>query len=246
MFHSARTVSATSTHTTTGAHDNGQSQSHSALVEIGTQRHAHVKNVIAASLRKVSRTDDLAAHILCGEPVFSDYWKVKQGAEEKVAAKDPVTGRNIVNRADIAVFLAGHTHLLDVVITHPVAASNPKTATTAGAAAAAAFNAKDTHYNNLFDVPVGKMVPIAFETGGFTHPDTTRFFQRFVKWGLATGNNTQPEWTTSSRTEYAARLRSICVSVSLALARTVANSLIDGSCVLRGRGATLPPGAPGA
>ena len=77
------------------------------------------------------------------------------------------------------------------------------------------------------------------ETGGCIEPRTTAFFKNFVKYGLAawlaTGNNVQPIWDAATRVEYNMRIRSICVNVSLMIARSVADTLIAGSTVLASR-----------
>ena len=108
------------------------------------------------------------------------------------------------------------------------------TAAAAGAAASSAFTAKQNHYSS-FDIPVGKCVPLSFETGGCIEPRTLTFLKDFVKYGLATGNNAQPVWDAATRVEYNARLRSICVTISLMIARSVADTLISGSTVLASR-----------
>ena len=58
------------------------------------------------------------------------------------------------------------------------------------------------------------------------------FFKAFVKYGLASGAETQPAWDAPTRIEYNTRLSSICVHVSLAIARSVADTLLANESVL--------------
>ena len=111
-----------------------------------------------------------------------------------------------------------------------------------GAAAAAASKIKLTSYNNLFDIPVGRLVPFSYETGGFVDPVTLDFIRTFVKYGMAEGNETEPEWTPHNRAEYQSRCRSVCDTISISIARSVANTLITGSVALSSRRlATVAP-----
>ena len=162
------------------------------------------------------------------EPIVTNYYPYKNGITGGVAGHHGDDAR-----ADIAVNINGPV-MLDVVVTHPVPSTNPATANVTGAAASLAYNNKLNHYSS-FDIPVGKCVPLSFETGGCIEPRTTAFFKNFVKYGLATGNNVQPIWDAATRVEYNMRLRSICVNVSLMIARSVADTLIAGSTVLASR-----------
>jgi len=139
------------------------------------------------------------------------------------------------NRADFAVFMKGATYLADAVLTHPNPASHPTSVKKSGAAAAAASTKKLTSYNNLFVIPVGRLVPFSYETGGFVDPDTLDFIRTLVKYGMAEGDETEPEWTPYNRAEYQRRCRSVCESISISIARSVANTLITGSVALSSR-----------
>ena len=76
-------------------------------------------------------------------------------------------------------------------------------------------------------------MPLSIETGGFCDKATTGFFKAFVKYSLATGNSMQPnEWTSSLRAAYSYRLQSIRAAVSIAVARSVANTLLGAKSVL--------------
>jgi len=191
-----------------------------------TTRAMAMKFTIIDALRPAARKSDLGADYLNDkkEPVVTDYYPPKAGA-----AINPVN-----NRADFAIYM-GASFLADAVLTHPTPSSHPTSAKTPGAAAAAASKKKLTSYNSLFDIPVGRLVPFSYETGGFVCPQTMDFIRTFVKYGMATGAETEPDWTPYNRAEYASRLRSICDSVSISIARSVANTLIAGSTALSSR-----------
>jgi len=193
-----------------------------------TTQHHRVKFALVEALRPCARAADLHEGFLQrgpGEPKVTDYYPYKAGV---VAAPDTDN-----NRADIAVNMNGAC-LLDVVVSHPVPNTNPACAAVAGAAAASAHEDKIKHYS-IFDIPVGKCVPLSFETGGCFDPRTLSFFKAFVKFGLASGAETQPAWDAATRIEYNTRLRSICVYVSLAIARSVADTLLANVSVLPSR-----------
>ena len=52
---------------------------------------------------------------------------------------------------------------------------------------------------------------------------------------MAEGNETEPEWTPYNRAEYQKRCRSVCDTISISIARSVANTLITGSVALSSR-----------
>ena len=86
------------------------------------------------------------------------------------------------------------------------------------------------------------MVPFSYETGGFVDPVTLDFIRTFVKYGMAEGNEMEPEWTPHNRAEYQSRCRSVCDTISISIARSVANTLITGSVALSSRRlATVAP-----
>ena len=203
-----------------------------------TKRHTALRYKLVDALAAVARPADRADGIPgAAEPVVTNYYPYKNGITRNSAGHHGEEAR-----ADIAVNLNGPV-LLDVVVTHPVPSTLPSTAAAAGAAASSAFTAKQNHYSS-FDIPVGKCVPLSFETGGCIEPRTLTFLKDFVKYGLATGNNAQPVWDAATRVEYNTRLRSICVTISLMIARSVADTLISGSTVLASRvpGAGAAPG----
>ena len=66
-------------------------------------------------------------------------------------------------------------------------ASHPTSVKKSGAAAAAASRNKLTSYNNLFDIPVGGLVPFSYETGAFADPYRLYFFRTVFQIGLSWG-----------------------------------------------------------
>jgi hypothetical protein len=203
-----------------------------------TKRHTAMRVAFVAALAAAARPADRADGFPdIREPIVTNYYPYKNGITRGVAGYHGDDAR-----ADIAVNINGPV-MLDIVVTHPVPSTNPATANVAGAAASTAYNNKLNHYSS-FDIPVGKCVPLSFETGGCIEPRTIAFFKNFVKYGLATGNNVQPIWDAATRVEYNMRLRSICVNVSLMIARSVADTLIAGSTVLASRVPGVDAAAP--
>jgi hypothetical protein len=208
-----------------------------------TKRHTAMRVALVGALAPAARPADRADGFPdIREPVVTNYYPYKNGIKKGVVGYHGEDAR-----ADIAVNVNGPV-LLDLVVTHPVPSTNPATANVAGAAASSAYTSKLNHYSS-FDIPVGKCVPLSFETGGCIEPRTITFLKNFVKYGLATGNNVQPIWDAATRVEYNMRLRSICVNVSLMIARSVADTLIAGSTVLASRvpgvDAAVPAGPAG-
>ena len=184
-----------------------------------------MKFTIIDALRPAARKSDLGTGYLCEkEPIVTDYYPPKAGAAIN----------SVNNRADFAIYM-GAPFLADAVLTHPTPSSHPTSVKTPGAAAAAASKKKLASYYSLFDIPVGRLVPFSYETGGFVCPQTMDFIRSFVKYGMATGAETEPDWTPYNRAEYASRLRSICDSICINIARSVANTLIAGSTALSSR-----------
>ena len=83
------------------------------------------------------------------------------------------------------------------------------------------------------------LVPLSFETGGYAHPDTMAFFKRYIKYGMSDGTATEPVWTSQTRAEYARRIHVVCTTLSIAIARTTANTLLHGSNTLSVTGHTF-------
>ena len=80
-------------------------------------------------------------------------------------------------------------------------------------------------YYNTFDIPVGLLVPFT-ETGGRGHPCARDFAKRWVKFGMASGENSEPDLTNPViRADYAARIARFRATVSLATAVAVASAL---------------------
>ena len=179
-------------------------------------RHRLVKNAVRDSMLETARS---SSAVSAREPVVTDYF----------AAKAAMSKDDKQNRADIMAIYKGRTVLIDTVVTHPTTRSNKAVSTTPGVAAADANTRKELQYHNLFDIPVGLLVPFAVETGGRWHPCARDFVKRWVKFGMATGENLEPDLKNPSvRAAYAARIARFRATVSLAIATGVAMTLKHG------------------
>ena len=73
--------------------------------------------------------------------------------------------------------------LLDIVISHPVAQSEPRVVDTPGFAAhIAALKKEDLDYNNVA-IPVGHMVPLSVETCGRLDGSFSNFLKELLDFG---------------------------------------------------------------
>ena len=115
--------------------------------------------------------------------------------------------------------------VLDDVISHPRAHFEPRVADTPGIAAYIAALKKENLYYNNFVIPAWHMVPLSAETGG-------NFLKEVVTSGLDFGESPVPVWTKETHALFASRLRSAHVTTSYAIARCVANALINGSTTI--------------
>ena len=117
--------------------------------------------------------------------------------------------------------------------------SSRGSSSTACPTASAAHKRKVTKYTTAYDFTVGTLVPISFETGGYAHPDTIAFFTRFIKYGMSDGTATKPTWTSQARSEYTRRMHHVRITLSIAIARTSANTLLHGANTLLVTGHTF-------
>ena len=143
-------------------------------------------------------------------------------------------------RADIHVRMGLIDYLIDLVITHPIAdrCGQSLTVAAAGSAAAAAHQRKLTMYNKHFVIPDSCLVPFAFETSGYADTRTIDFLKRYIKYGMSTGTATEPVWTSQTRQEYARRMHVARTTISIAIARTTAITLLQGANTLTVTGHT--------
>ena len=119
-----------------------------------------------------------------------------------------------------------------MVISHPRAYANPLAAVTGGITAHnAALEKEDLYYTN-FVIPAGHMVPLSAETGGRLHDSFRKFLKETITSGLDFGGSPEPIWTKETRLLYSSRMRSALVTISIAIAREVANLLIYGSSII--------------
>ena len=119
--------------------------------------------------------------------------------------------------------------VLDVVISHPRAHSEPRVADTPGIAAYIAALKKENLYYTNFVIPAGHMVRLSAETGGRFDGAFSNFLKEVVTSGLYFGESPALVWTKGKRALFASRLRSAHVTISYAIARCVAIALIYGS-----------------
>ena len=102
--------------------------------------------------------------------------------------------------------------ILDIVISHPRAHSEPRVADTPGIAAYIAALKKVYLYYNNFVIPAGHMVPISAETGGRFDGAFSNFLKEVVTSGLYFGESPVPVWTKEKRALFTSRLRSAHVT----------------------------------
>ena len=118
-----------------------------------------------------------------------------------------------------------------------ISASSPRVpphTTDYGLAADIAHNAKETSYNKIYDIPVGQLVPLAAETGGRLHPSFQKFVAKVIKSGLTPDASPEPaQWTPALRALYGSRLRAAFTAINIAIARSVATTLLRESTVIK-------------
>ena len=105
--------------------------------------------------------------------------------------------------------------VLDIVISHPIAHSEPRVVDTPGIAAYIAALKKENLYYNNFVIPAGHMVPLSAETGGRLDGAFSKFLKEVVTSGLDFGESPVPVWTKETRSLFASRLRSAHVTISV-------------------------------
>ena len=114
--------------------------------------------------------------------------------------------------------------LLDVVITHPNATTLKDAATVPGAAAKRAGDSKEKHYSRRWRVPVGDLVPFAVETGGRLDARARAFLASFVCMCIG---KPRKEFTKEDLRWYAKAMRELLDSVTVAVAKSVATTLLN-------------------
>jgi hypothetical protein len=190
--------------------------------------HKHVKAILLTLLQEFARLGSIVEQ---SEPEVSHFY---QRTSSTLATDDSA------RRADIHVRMGLIDYLIDLVITHPIAdrCGQSLTVAAAGSAAAAAHQRKVTMYNKHFVIPDSCLVPFAFETSGFADSRTIDFLKRYVKYGMSTGTATEPVWTSQTRQEYARRMHVARTTISIAIARTTAITLLQGANTLTVTGHT--------
>ena len=183
-------------------------------------RHAILKYAVIAFLKAFGCKSSINLDV---EPTITNHYPFRPNFTEADAI-----------RGDIACTLNGLTYIIDTTIVHPNAARNPQFAAVPGLAADIAHNAKETSYNKIYDIPVGQLVPLAAETGGRLHPSFQKFVAKVIKSGLTPDASPEPaQWTPALRALYGSRLRAAFTAINIAIARSVATTLLRGSTVLK-------------
>ena len=133
-------------------------------------------------------------------------------------------------RGDILLDLGGVSKVLDIVISHLRAHSEPRVADTPGIAAYIAALKKENLYYNNFAIPAGHMVPLSAETGGRLDGAFSNFLKEVV---------TSDQDFGVTRTSLDQRdACSLCITLALcaratsAIAHCGANVLIHGSTTI--------------
>ena len=117
-------------------------------------RHEHVKFTVIDIIKKYGSRTNITTDIN-KEPVLKDLFPPKASS-----------GGNVPMRGDILLDLGGVSKVFDIVISHPIAQSEPRVVDTPGIAAYSAALKKENLYYNNFVIPAGHMVPLSAETGG--------------------------------------------------------------------------------
>ncbi len=202
--------------------------SHGSAKGRRSSHHKHAKEMILTVLQEFAR---LGSIIDKSEPEVSQFYP---RTSSTLAPDDSA------RRADIYVRMGTIDYLIDLVISHPIAdrCGLSLSVTDTGSAAAAAHQGKLTKYNKHFVIPDSCLVPFAFETSGYADPRTVAFLKRYIKYGMSTGTATEPVWTSQTRQEYARRMHVARTTISIAIARTTAITLLQGANTLTVTGHT--------
>ena len=112
-------------------------------------------------------------------------------------------GGNVPIRRDILLDLCGVSKVFDIVISHPIAQSEPRAAGTPDFGAHVAALKKENLYYNNFVIPAGHMVPLSAETGGRLDGAFSKFLKEVATSGLDFGESPVPVWTKEKRALFA-------------------------------------------
>ena len=163
-------------------------------------RHEHVKFTVIDIIKKYGSKINIVTDIN-KEPVLKDLFLPKVSS-----------GGNVPIRGDILLDLGGVSKVFDIIISHPIAQSEPYEADTPGFAAHAVALKKENLYSKNFVIPAGHMVPLSAETGGRLDGAFSKFLKEVVTSGLDFGESPVPVWTKEKRALFASRLRSAHVA----------------------------------
>jgi len=180
-----------------------------------TTRHANVKDAIIHALR---RTTGDRGRCVINEPVLRDLWQERTGyIYNERDGKDP--------RGDISVQRANNIIVADLCITHPNTSRAPMAdaANEPLVAANRSYDLKQNKYHSRFAIPAGQFVPLIAETGGRLHPVARTFISDYIKDIIGKDRDA---WSKDDLNFYNTHLRDILESLSIALAKSVATTLM--------------------
>ena len=156
------------------------------------------------------------------EPIYADVW------EQKETPKPNPKGKPV--RGDIATLTnSGNLRVGDFVVTHPTGAGKRfERATHAdGVANNVAYKRKQDDVTKFYDLTGKgdrhKFYPIAYETGGRLHSTSEEYVATLVRDII---NKPAPAWTPEDTAFYASSLNTILDATSVALAKSVACTLL--------------------
>ena len=124
------------------------------------------------------------------------------------------SGGNVPIRGDILLYSGGVSKVLGIVISHPIAQSEPRVADTLGMTAFIAALKKENLYYNNFVIPAGHMVPLSAETGGRLDAAFSKFLKEVDTSGRNFGDSPVLVSNKEKRALFALRLRSAHVTTS--------------------------------
>ena len=185
-------------------------------------RHKMVKAAFITAVNAVATARGKPVFVQPAEPIYADVW------EQKETPKPNPKGKPV--RGDIATLTnSGNLRVGDFVVTHPTGAGKRfERATHAdGVANNVAYKRKQDDVTKFYDLTGKgdrhKFYPIAYETGGRLHSTSEEYVATLVRDII---NKPAPAWTPEDTAFYASSLNTILDATSVALAKSVACTLL--------------------
>ena len=196
-------------------------------------RHAVVKAAVITTINDCARK---CGHNIFAdstkEPAYKDFYELQPGTNREQIDRHLAGQRNKVPvRGDILTAASnGGSRIGDFVVTH----ARPQNKRHAGSdnkdnvANCIAYAQKQTELEKYYVLRGAgerhKFYPIAFETGGRLHPSSLKYFEAVTADII---NKPEASRTAADKAFYATTLTSILDAASVALAKSVARSLLD-------------------